>query len=110
MDKKQCPKCECSKEHTLGVDYHTRFPRIQGDENKQKIRKLFGVLLGGTTPNVFCNMVLVKSAYNGKTEMYTLTWVCDDCKFQQVETSMSQHYYELAVKIGSCTAINPDDY
>jgi len=99
-----------NREQTFAVTYHTLFPRIKGDENKQKVRKAFGVLLGNTTANVYCNMVLVKTAYNGKTKRYTLTWNCADCKFQQVETSMSQEYYNLAVKIGSHTAINPDDY
>ena len=101
-ETKQCPKC-------MAVTYHTRFQRIKGDVNIEKVRNAYGVLLGNTTANVYCNMYLLQTEYNGKTKKYTLTWVCGDCKFKQVERNMSREYYFASVAIGSHTQIDADD-
>ena len=96
MESKQCPKC-------MVVDCHNEFPQIP-QEKYEMVRKIHGWTAYGC-PNVMYNMKLVSTDYNGKTKLYILTWVCEDCKHKAVERNMKQHYYESAVKIGSHTVI-----
>ena len=97
MENKQCPKC-------MEVDLHNNFPKIP-KENMKSVMKEFGVLSYGGCPNVLCNMKLVSTDYNGKTNLYTLTWICENCKHKAVERNMKKHYYESAVKLGLFTPI-----